>query len=293
MLTEFAPAKLNLYLHITGRRPDGYHDLDSLAVFANLGDELRLEHAHGQDFEFILEGDYAAPLRQEPPTSNLVVKAAQSLAHLTGHTLDGLKLTLTKNLPVASGIGGGSSDAAAALRLLARHWGLGLNDPRLVEVATQHGQDVPVCLTLHNNYITATGTTPAPDLPGFYVVLVNPNKGLSTPSVYKEFREGGYGFSPFAQLKNVPLTLEELVTALKERENDLYDPACKLMQEIRAVIEELDGCDGCMLGRMSGSGATCFGIFGSQDKAEHALLRLRARRSDWWTHTAVVPAHRS
>ena len=143
MLTVFAPAKLNLYLHITGRRADGYHDLDSLVAFAGVGDEIVLEDA--PRFDFIIEGPQAAHLKGESSDDNLVVKAVKSLAALVDKPLN-VKMTLIKNLPVASGIGGGSSDAAAALRALAQHWKIPPSDPRLFEAAAQHGQDVPVCL---------------------------------------------------------------------------------------------------------------------------------------------------
>ena len=158
LIHEFAPAKLNLYLHITGRRPDGYHDLDSLVAFASIGDDLTLRPAGV--FAFELTGPQAGALAREDQSNNLVVKAAQSLAALTGHELNA-HLILTKNLPVASGIGGGSSDAAAALRALARHWGLAKDDPRILEAAVQHGQDVPVCVKVECNYMTATGVAPA------------------------------------------------------------------------------------------------------------------------------------
>src|SRR5580658_8303462 len=177
MLREFAPAKINLYLHITGRRPDGYHILDSLAVFAGVGDELLLEPA--PRFDFLVEGPQAALLKKEPIEANLVVRAAKMLAEKTGKLLD-LRLTLIKNLPVASGIGGGSSDAAAALRLLAAHWGLAPGDPVPAQVAAACGQDVLVCFSPDSCYMTAEGPVPAPELPYTNIVLVNPGKALST-----------------------------------------------------------------------------------------------------------------
>ena len=162
VLHAFAPAKLNLTLHITGRRADGYHDLDSLVTFATIGDTVTLEPA--DSFTFVLDGPQAVHLRDEPADNNLIVKAATSLAEKIGKPLN-VRLTLTKHLPVASGIGGGSSDAAAALRLLAQHWGLRADDPRVIAAAVAYGQDVPVCLRIVNSTITAEGTAPAPDLP--------------------------------------------------------------------------------------------------------------------------------
>ena len=284
---SFAPAKLNLYLHITGRRADGYHDLDSLVAFAGIGDEIRLEPS--PEFQFVLEGPQAALLRHEPVDGNLVVKAAQSLARLCGKPLD-VKLTLVKNLPVASGIGGGSSDAAAALRALAQHWGLAPDDPRLFTAAAEHGQDVPVCLKIENNYITAEGTIPAPALPRVGVVLVNPNKALPTPAVYKEFRTGGYGFSPLARLAVIPRDAAALIVALKARGNDLYAPALRLMPEIGAIIKALEQTDGCLLARMSGSGATCFGFFVDEHEAQHAAIILRSQYPGWWIAASQLGA---
>lgn len=285
----FAPAKLNLYLHITGRRADGYHDLDSLVAFAGVGDEVRLEPA-GQ-FEFVLEGPQAALLKDEPAAGNLVVKAARSLAELCGKELN-VRLTLFKRLPVASGIGGGSSDAAAALRALAQHWGLAKDDPRLYAAAAEHGQDVPVCLKIENNYITADGIIPAHALPKVGVVLANPNKALPTPAVYKEFKNGGYAFSPLARLAKAPATSAELIAELKKRGNDLYAPAAKLMPEIAQVIAAIDGTAGCLLARMSGSGATCFGLYENEMAAQAAASYLRARHAGWWIEASHLPLGR-
>lgn len=282
----FAPAKLNLYLHITGRRADSYHDLDSLVAFAGVGDEVRLEPA--KTFQFVLEGPQAALLKNEPADGNLVVKAAHSLARLAGKPLD-VKLTLFKRLPVASGIGGGSSDAAATLRALAQHWGLAADDPRLAAAAAEHGQDVPVCLKIENNYITADGTMAAPALPRVGVLLANPNKALPTPAVYKEFRAGGYAFSPEARLTETPRDISALIAELKKRGNDLYAPALKLMPGIGAVIASIEHAPGCLLARMSGSGATCFGLFADEDKANAAGQTLRTHHPDWWIEASHLP----
>jgi 4-diphosphocytidyl-2-C-methyl-D-erythritol kinase len=283
---HFAPAKLNLYLHITGRRADGYHNLDSLVAFAGVGDEVKLEPA--AEFSFAVTGPQAGLLNREPPEGNLVVKAAQSLAKLCGKMLD-VKITLEKHLPVASGIGGGSSDAAAALRALAHHWELAPGDPRLVTAAAEHGQDVPVCLKIENNYITAEGTIPAPALPRVGVLLVNPNKALPTPAVYKEFREGRYAFSPEARLTATPQDAGSLIAALKARGNDLYAPACKLMPDIAAIVSALENTEGCLLARMSGSGATCFGLYPDEAKAQKAATILRQSHSGWWIEASFLP----
>jgi 4-diphosphocytidyl-2-C-methyl-D-erythritol kinase len=221
MIVEFAPAKINLYLHITGRREDGYHDLDSLVAFAGVSDEIRLEASEA--FSFVVEGPQGAHLNGEPAADNLVVKAARSFAELTGKKLN-VKLTLIKNLPVASGIGGGSSDAAATLRALAKHWGIALTDPRLLKAAAHHGQDVPVCLTTESNYITATGTVPAHDIPYADILLINPNKPLSTPDVYKNYKNNPHNFSSPSPFDSTLPDVNALVEALALRGNDLYEP---------------------------------------------------------------------
>lgn len=287
IIHEFAPAKLNLYLHITGRQPDGYHDLDSLVAFATIGDALHLQAAG--DFLFKIEGPQAAALAHENHENNLVVKAARDLAELTGREL-GAHVTLVKNLPVASGIGGGSSDAAAMLRALAHYWGLDKHDPRIVQAAARHGQDVPVCLKIENNYMTATGTMPAPPLPRADVVLVNPNKALPTPEVYKEYRNGNDPFSPLSRLQHVPKTVDELVVALKLRSNDLYAPACRLMPEIVEIIDVLCATEKCLLARMSGSGATCFGIYADANAARVAAAHIKRANPGWWVEAGAINA---
>lgn len=285
-ISIFAPAKLNLYLHVTGRKPDGYHELDSLVAFASIGDQIVLRAA--ERFLFALEGPQAAALAHEDVSTNLAVRAAESLAGLSGNALR-VAITLVKKLPVASGIGGGSSDAAAALRALARHWGIDVADPRLLQAAAQHGQDVPVCLNPDaNNYMTADGVIPAPRLPRADIVLVNPNKALPTPAVFKEFKNGGYPFSPLSRLETGPATVQDLVAALKKRGNDLYAPACHLMPEIADIVAMLGGTAGCLLARMSGSGATCFGVYDSSVAATAAAAQIKKARPDWWVEAGVM-----
>ena len=282
---EFAPAKLNLYLHITGRRGDGYHDLDSLVAFASVGDQLRLDPAEG--FTFHLEGPQAKELAGEDQGSNLVVKVAQSLAELAGRPLD-FSLTLVKNLPVASGIGGGSSDAAAALRAVARYWKLPHNDPRLKEVASKHGQDVAVCLSIKNNYIAPEGTQPAPALPHLDCVLVNPGKALSTPSVYRAYRGGTAAFSPVARLEAPPATGEALAAELRLRGNDLYEPAKALMPEIGTILAALEASQP-LFAAMSGSGATCFALYPDRAAARNASSALLSAHPEWWIAQGSLP----
>ena len=286
MIREFAPAKINLYLHITGRRPDGYHQLDSLAVFAGVGDEVHLEPA--PDFDFSIEGPQAEALKHEDTESNLAVRAMRALAERCGKELD-LRLTLIKNLPVASGIGGGSSDAAAALRALATHWSISPDDRRLIEVAAQCGQDVPVCLGLANCYMTADGIETGPDLPHTDIVLVNPGTALPTAAVYKAYKESGQPFSCRAVFESEPADAAELAALLKARRNDLAVPALQLMPGIGEVLKALESTPGCLLSRMSGSGASCFGLFSDRASARGAAASILAANQHWWVIQSSIP----
>lgn len=277
----FAPAKINLYLHVTGKREDGYHLLDSLVAFTSIGDDLRLEPA--PEFSFVLEGPMAAGLQGESANDNLVVRAVQALGKELNRPLH-FKLTLVKKVPVASGIGGGSSDAATALRLLAEHWGVPLTDPRLSQIANSLGQDVPCCLDRATCYFRDIGnvTDPGPELPHTDIVMVNPNKALPTPAVYKA-REGAFA-SP-ACFDHTPRSNSELAGLLHERSNSLTDAASKLMPDIRTILSELAASSGCQLARMSGSGATCFGLYPNRSAARQAASKIFEKHPEWW----VVP----
>ena len=295
---EAAPAKLNLYLHVTGRRDDGYHLLDSLVVFTEAGDTLRVEPA--DDLSLTVEGPFAAALQGEG--DNLVLKAARALqaqivtpaqagvqsspeksldARLRGHDsqLRGAHLILTKNLPVASGIGGGSADAAAALRLLRRFWSIAIEDAQLRAIAATLGADVPSCLQSRSVFLGGVGEalTPAPALPAFGLVLVNPGIPLPTPQVFAA-RRGG--FSSAARFSQAPRDARELASLLAERRNDLEPAATSLVPEIAALLDALRASPGCRLARLSGSGATCFGIYDTPEAASHAASGLRA--PGWW-----------
>ena len=287
-LHAFAPAKINLYLHVTGRREDGYHLLDSLVAFTNIGDSLRLEAA--ADFSFALEGPMAATLAAESLDTNLAVRAVRMMAEEMGRPLN-IKLTLVKNVPIASGIGGGSSDAAAALRLLAEHWGVPPTDSLLARIAASLGQDVSCCLDAATCYFCGIGdiTEPGPDLPHTDIVLVNPNKALPTPDVYRA-RQGAFAVP--ARFDREPQSAAELAGMLHERSNGLTDAACRLMPEIRVVLAELAATVGCQLARMSGSGATCFGLYPDRSAARQAAARLFQDHPDWWVVPGFVPNKR-
>ncbi|NVN36214.1 4-(cytidine 5'-diphospho)-2-C-methyl-D-erythritol kinase [Komagataeibacter swingsii] len=283
-LRELAHAKINLYLHVTGRRDDGYHLLDSLAVFAGAADELRLEQGAGcgGHVGLRIEGAFAPGL-QGDCADNLIVRAGALLrAHVgpdAAHHLPDVDIVLRKELPVASGIGGGSADAAAALRLLLKAWGLSISRADLMALATRLGADVPVCLDQMPARMEGIGEelTPAPGLPACGMMLVNCGLSVSTPQVFKSRAPG---FTPRADLPARWDTLTDMVRDLSAQTNDLQNAACAICPEITTVLDALRAAPGCRLARMSGSGATCFALFDSPKAAQAAESAVR--QGKWW-----------
>lgn len=280
MLIEAARAKVNLYLHVVGRRADGYHLLDSLAVFPGAADRLSAVPADTLTLE--VEGPNAAGLEAGP--DNLVLRAARALASAAGVEA-GARLVLDKRLPVASGIGGGSADAAAALRLLARLWDVRLPAERMREIAQDLGADVPVCLDSRPARMGGVGERlqPAPSLPGCGMVLLNPGVAVATPDV---FRARSGGFSAVPVLPDGWPDAAALAAGLAPMRNDLELPALSLCPAIATVLDWLRGQPGCLLARMSGSGATCFGLFA--DAEATAAVAARAPAS-WWAWGGAMP----
>ncbi len=278
MLPFLALAKVNLFLHVTGRRPDGYHTLDSLAVFPATGDVLTAEPAAALTLD--LAGPFAAGLAAEP--DNLVLRAARLLAEATGVTA-GARLLLDKRLPVASGIGGGSADAAAALRLLAELWRVPQVD--LAALAARLGADVPVCLASRPARMGGIGDvlSAAPAIPACGMVLVNPGIAVATPAV---FRARGGDFRPVAALPDGWPDAVAMAADLAKLSNDLEAPAVRLCPAIAEVLAALRARPGCLLARMSGSGATCFGLFAEAGGARAAAADLR--RPGWWCWGGAV-----
>ncbi len=280
-----APAKLNLYLHVTGKRGDGYHLLDSLVAFAGVHDTVVAVPA--ETLSLRLAGPFGAVLTDEgaPGTGdNLVLKAARGLA-AAADCRAGAALTLIKRLPVASGIGGGSADAAAALSALACLWDVDLDAAALSALALSLGADVPVCLAGRAAQMGGVGelVAPAVGLPPCAVVLVNPLRPLPTPVVFKA-RNGA--FSRAAPLDRPPPDARALAEALMRRGNDLTAPAVALMPEIATVLASLAGQPACLLARMSGSGATCFGLFADLADAQAAAWTLQGAQPRWWIRAA-------
>ena len=273
-LIEAAPAKVNLYLHVVGRRDDGYHLLDSLVTFAEAGDSLCAERA--ETLSLHVTGRFAARLAGE--ADNLVLRAARALAAEAGTPAAG-HLVLDKQLPVASGIGGGSADAAAALRLLCRLWGLTPRPEELHRVAAALGADVPACLVGRTSRMSGIGAdlTPVSELPPCAIVLVNPGIAVATADVFNA-RSG-----PWSEPAVLPPAWENataMAASLSALRNDLEPAALALQPAIGEVLADLTATPGCLLARMSGSGATCFGLYGDIGTARHALAQVQ--RPDWW-----------
>lgn len=265
---EFAPAKVNLTLRVLGRRADGYHELESLVVFAGIGDDLSF--VPDRELSLDVEGPTAAGAGDI--SENLVIRASKALAA----RVDGLRLghfILTKRLPVAAGLGGGSSDAAAALRLLAAHNRLPLDDPRVLDAARATGADVPVCLDPRARVMRGIGEILSAPVegPAWPAVLVNPGVAVPTAGVFRKL----------AEMK------ARAVAASGAGHNDLEAPAISLQPVIADVLAALTASPRHRFAAMSGSGATCFGLFGNPAAARRAARRLRKLHPDWWVEATV------
>jgi len=270
-----APAKVNLYLHVVGRRSDGYHLLDTLMVFTELGDRIEVEPADA--LSLTAEGPFVEKL-PDNTDDNLVMRAARALAEAAG--VEPLaRIRLTKNLPVSAGLGSGSSDAAATLKALSRLWRIPEGAVDLPALALTLGADVPACLLAESVFVGSIGEVlaPAPRLPKVDILLVNPGVQLATGSVF-DARRGG--FNPEARFDETPQNVRELADILKGRENDLSEAATRLSPVVSEMVRAIEAAPGCRLARMTGSGATCFGLFDDAETAKRAREELRLR--DWW-----------
>jgi len=263
---------------VVGRRPDGYHLLDSLVCFTELGDELHLTPGEGLRLE--VDGPFAPALAN---TDNLALKAAR-LVDGDGAGGRGALLHLVKNLPVAAGIGGGSADAAAALIGLARLWDLPAPTPR---ASLSLGADLPVCLADGPCYVGGIGEelAPAPALPRTYLLLVNPRRPLPTVDVFRRYSRS---HSAPGRWQGAPADAAALAALLAQRRNDLTDAALSLLPEIAEILEALADSPGCLLARMSGSGATCFGLFESPRAAARAAASLQVGAPHWWVRATAI-----
>lgn len=273
-----APAKINLALYVTGRRADGYHELDSLVVFTELGDVLAAEQAEADSF--VIDGPFADAI---PVGSDNLVLRARDLFRTRWGNADPLALKLTKNLPPASGVGGGSSDAAACLTAMAN---FGDTDADLPSLGLTLGADVPMCLAAEPLIARGIGDeiTFVPSFPSLAMVLVNPGVEVPTPEIFRRL----------ASPDNAPLPalehMDDIAGWLSRCRNDLQAPAIGYASVIADALAALDAC-GAGLARMSGSGATCFGLFPDMAAASHAAEQLRAERPSWFV--AATRSHAS
>lgn len=280
-VTVFAPAKINLYLHAGDGRADGYHDLESLVAFADVGDSVQL--ARADRLSLVVDGLFAEGLSAD---DNLVVKAARAFAAKTGQPVNA-RIELTKNLPVASGIGGGSADAAATLRGLAQLHPNAATDTALHDIALGIGSDVPACLVSKPLVMRGKGENIAAlkSFPETPVVLVNPRIEISTEAVFRKLEDrSGAGDPKLGTIKSQ----RDLVRFLRERQNDLERPARKIEPVIAKVLDELARMPGIELARMSGSGATCFGLFETAADADMAAIALSHSNPGWWVKAAKL-----
>lgn len=272
---EPAPAKINLALHIVGQRSNGYHELESLCVFTELCDELIAQPADKD--EVVLAGPFGAALRGE--RSNIVLKALTLFrARFPDKLPQGLKIELDKALPVAAGIGGGSADAAAMLRLANRISGLHLDLNDLMDMALELGADVPMCLLSRTAFVKGVGEqiSTIPEFPTLQLVLANPGKAVSTADIFRKLAEKD---NPPIQRDAADFGHISAITMwLEGTRNDLQKPAIEHVPEIADMLVDLGQNKGCLLSRMSGSGATIFGLFGT---AGEAMLAAQSFRKNW------------
>jgi 4-diphosphocytidyl-2-C-methyl-D-erythritol kinase len=282
---ELAPAKVNLTLEIKGKRQDGYHELESLVLFADFGDRLR--YRPGGSFSLEIGGPFAAALGAG---DNLIKRAAQAYASAQGGEANGA-FDLEKNLPVAAGLGGGSADAAAALRLLRRRHGAPADLAALLPAARSVGADVPCCLYSRAALMTGIGERlhllqPVPPIPA---LLVNPMRPLPTGEVFRELAAAPLAETPTPVNAPALASLSDVLAYASARRNDLEPPARRLLPVIDEVLAALAAAPGVLLRRLSGSGPTCFALFAEMAEAEAAAATIAREQPGWW----VQPVHLS
>lgn len=287
MIAEIAPAKINLYLHVGARRPDRLHDLESVFVFVDGGDVVTAEAAEALTLE--LTGPFAGALARDPVENNLVMRAARRLK-TEFSVAAGARLRLDKQLPIASGIGGGSADAAAALRALVRLWGLRVSGPDLHGLAFKLGADVPACLGRAPVRVSGAGEilSDGPDLPPLWACLANPGVPMPTGPVFRDF-DAASPDPPAPNPVDFGVNRYQAVRALFENSrNDLEAIAIRRQSVIQTVIGRLASRPGALGARMSGSGATVFGLFTSAAAAARSRRDMAGR--GWWAMSAQLCA---
>lgn len=285
LVSEAARAKINLTLHVLRRREDGFHLIESLVVFADVAD--RLNAGFAPQFTLDITGPFAGDLA--PGEDNIVLEAARAVAHGIGGVPPGAELMLEKNLPVASGIGGGSADAAATLRLLSRLW-TGGSERGLEGIAARLGADTPMCLLSVPLRAQGIGDrlTPISGVPAIPLVLVNPGVPVVTAQVFKNLAR--WDNRPLPEIPRAFKSVFELAIWLRQTWNGLDAAARAEAKVINRVLEALAADPDCLLARMTGSGPTCFGMFASPGAAHRAAVRLRVGRPEWWIAACVTGA---
>nr|WP_276515118.1 4-(cytidine 5'-diphospho)-2-C-methyl-D-erythritol kinase [Pseudemcibacter aquimaris] len=280
-----APAKINLDLLITGRREDGYHLLDSLVVFTEFGDELYIEKSDSLSLD--ITGPFSNGLTVNE--DNLVLRAAKLIAE-EAKIQPNFKFHLVKNLPVSSGIGGGSSDAAAAIKLIIELFNLEISDERLNEIGLKLGADIPVCLLGQTSHMSGIGEKLVPfDIKDdLYLLLVNPSISVSTPEIFKEYKIENHEFDKERHFSKNEVHLPFILDALNNSHNSLQSAAVSKKSVIQDVISAIDTTEGLLLSRMSGSGATCFGIYSSEKDCHNAYELIIKEKNNWWVKSTKV-----
>jgi 4-diphosphocytidyl-2-C-methyl-D-erythritol kinase len=282
MLKKIAKPKVNLYLHVKGKREDGYHLLESLVVFPEGGDELSVDAA--EQLSLTVSGQFSGDVGV--PSDNLVLKAAYLLRQRTGCKL-GAKIELKKNLPVASGIGGGSADAAAILHLLVDLWKCDLPENELHDIGLSLGADIPACLVEQPLIMEGIGEKlrKVVGFPNFYILLVNSDTMVSTAEIFRNLSIPN-DILP-ADISDYE-SQRSLLAKLKNCRNDLQATASDIAPDISTVLSFLDTQVGCKLARMSGSGATCFGLFESKATADRAAAKIANKFPRWWSEVMLI-----
>lgn len=280
-----APAKINLDLLITGRRDDGYHLLDSIIVFTELGDELTVDKS--DQLSLTISGPFANVLSNE--NDNLILEAARLICKECD-VEPNLKFHLIKKLPVSSGIGGGSADAAAAIKLTIQQLNLSITKERIETIALRLGADVPVCLRSISTHMRGIGEDLSPlnlSRP-FDILLVNPGVSVSTPRIFKEYKKSEKKFDRPRKEKVCHINDRFIKEEVLNSQNALEGVACRIEPQIQKVLKILENFEGLWLGRMSGSGATCFGIFNNEESCLKAKKYLKANHSKWWIKATKI-----
>jgi 4-diphosphocytidyl-2-C-methyl-D-erythritol kinase len=283
-----APAKVNLYLHVTNRLANGYHELDSVVAFADIGDIINIEPSTALSFS--IRGPYAKSFNSKEhdvseDSENLIIKSIWQVAKVFDREPN-FNVTLTKNLPLASGLGGGSSDAATVIWALCDYWDISHHSPQLMTILATLGADVPVCFSCKPSVVRGIGEvlTPFPFSEDLNVVIVNPDKRSSTEKVFKNFNIEMC--KDDIEIPNHFNSFEDVITFLKAQENMLLNAAVKEVPEIAFVLDALSNQEECLFSRMTGSGASCFGVFKEEEFAARAYENIKNKHPDWWVKAA-------